>query len=98
YNAKLLGYWDTVADRLFKIRHCMNIKGVIEPLPLFAPPIDPGLLVAAAAAGLDLGSVLNDINSAPPPYRFVRIIQLAKELCDETRGLGDELLSALEKK
>lgn len=98
YNAKLLGYWDTVADRLFKIRHCMNIKGVVEPLPLFAPPIDPGLLVAAAAAGLDLGSVLNDINSAPPPYRFVRIIQLAKELCEETHGLGDQLLSALEKK
>ena len=98
YNAKLLGYWDKVADRLFKIRHCMNIKGVVEPLPLFAPPIDPGLLVAAAAAGLDLGSVLNDINSALPPYRFVRIIQLAKELCEETHGLGDELLSALEKK
>ena len=26
-NDKLLGYWDTVADRLFKIRHCMNIRG-----------------------------------------------------------------------
>ncbi|HMB28853.1 MAG TPA: toxin, partial [Blastocatellia bacterium] len=24
-NDKLLGYWSTVADRLFKIRHCMNI-------------------------------------------------------------------------
>src|SRR5207245_10302551 len=22
---QLLGYWDTVADRLFKIRHCMTI-------------------------------------------------------------------------
>ena len=27
-NDKLLGYWDTVADRLFKIRHCLNIEGV----------------------------------------------------------------------
>jgi hypothetical protein len=25
-NEKLLGYWDIVADRLFKIRHCMNLK------------------------------------------------------------------------
>ena len=24
-NEKLLGYWDTIADRLFKIRHCMNL-------------------------------------------------------------------------
>lgn len=30
-NDKLLGYWDTVADRLFKIRHCMNIAGVVRP-------------------------------------------------------------------
>ena len=41
-NDKLLGYWDTVADRLFKIRHCMDIEGVVRPLPLFDPPIDPG--------------------------------------------------------
>ena len=34
-NAKLLGYWDTVADRLFKIRHCMNIEGVVRQLALF---------------------------------------------------------------
>ena len=38
-NDKLLGYWDTVADRLFKIRHCMNIEGVVRQLPLFEPPI-----------------------------------------------------------
>ena len=41
-NDKLLGYWDTVADRLFKIRHCMNIEGVVRQLALFDPPIDPG--------------------------------------------------------
>ena len=35
----------TVADRLFKIRHCMNIQGVVRQLPLFEPPIDPALLV-----------------------------------------------------
>ncbi|HMK25357.1 MAG TPA: hypothetical protein VK483_04945, partial [Chitinophagaceae bacterium] len=54
-NDKLLGYWDTVADRLFKIRHCMNIEGIVRQLPLFDPPIDPGMLVKAVAAGLDIG-------------------------------------------
>src|SRR6185369_930380 len=60
-NDNLLGYWNKVADRLFKIRHCMNIEGVVRQLPLFEPPIDPALLVRAAAAGIDLGSVLNDV-------------------------------------
>jgi hypothetical protein len=24
---KLLSYWDTIEDRLYKIRNCMNIEG-----------------------------------------------------------------------
>jgi hypothetical protein len=96
-NTQLLGYWDTVADRLFKIRHCMNIEGVVQQLPLFSPPINPGLLVAAAAAGLDLSSILSDTAAAVPPYRFRTMIRNALELCDQVRGLGAELLGALEK-
>jgi hypothetical protein len=34
-SGKLLGYCDTVADRLFKIRHGMNMAGVVRPLALF---------------------------------------------------------------
>ncbi len=97
-NSQLLGYWDTVADRLFKIRHCMNIEGVVQQLPLFSPPINPALLVAAAAAGLDLTSVLSDTNAALPPYRFRTMIRHALELCDQLRGLGAEMLAALEKR
>lgn len=92
------GYWDTVADRLFKIRHCLNIDGTVAPLSLFAPVIDPGMLVRAAAAGLDIGSVLNDTNSPLPLYRFMVMLQKANELCNEVKLLGNTLLSALEKK
>jgi hypothetical protein len=59
-NDRLVAYWDTVADRLFKIRHCMNIEGQVRQLPLFAPPIDPALLVRAQAVGLSIGDVLGD--------------------------------------
>jgi len=97
-NDKLLEYWDTVADRLFKIRHCMNIEGVVRQLPLFAPPIDPALLVRAAAMGVDLSSVLNDINAAIPHYRFTYMLQKAMELCNDVKSLGASLLAALEKK
>jgi hypothetical protein len=97
-NDKLLAYWDTVADRLFKIRHCMNIEGVVRQLPLFEPPIDPALLVRAAAAGVDLSSALNDINAPAPRYRFNVIVRTASELCGELRSLGTALLAALERR
>ena len=97
-NEKLLGYWDTVEDRLFKIRHCMNIQGIVRELPLFEPPIDPALLVKATAMGLDLSSALNDINSPLPCYRFSMLAQKAAELCSELKSLGGLLLSTLERK
>ncbi|HSH82281.1 MAG TPA: hypothetical protein VLA19_27450 [Herpetosiphonaceae bacterium] len=97
-NDKLLGYWDTVADRLFKVRHCMNIEGLVRQLPLFEPPIEPGLLVKAAAVGVDIASALADINAGLPPYRFTVVSQKAAELAAEVRALGAELLSVLEKR
>jgi len=98
-NEKLLRYWDLVEDRLFKIRHCMNIEGVVRQLPLFAPPIEPGLLVRAAAAGVSIDVALNAMSSASlPHYRFSTMIQKATELCAELKSLGAALLSALEKR
>jgi Tc toxin complex TcA C-terminal TcB-binding domain len=97
-NDKLLGYWDTVADRLFKIRHCMNIEGIVRQLPLFDPPIDPGMLVKAVAAGLDVGSIVNNINQPLSTVRGPLLLQKALEICAEVKSLGAALLSALEKK
>src|SRR5205823_1453895 len=96
-NDKLLGYWDIVADRLFKIRHCMNIAGVVRPLALFDPPLDPGMLVKAAAAGIDISSIVNGLNQPIGPVRCLTLIQKALELCGEVRSLGGALLAALEK-
>jgi len=97
-NEKLLGYWTTVADRLFKIRHCQNIEGVVRSLPTFEPPIDPGLLVKAAGVGVDVASALSDINVALPHYRFSVMLQKASDLCEEVKALGSALLSALERR
>ena len=97
-NEKLLAYWDTVEDRLFKIRHCMNIEGVTRQLPLFEPPIDPALLVKATAMGLDIGSVLAEVNGPLPHYRFAVLVQRAVELSADVRGFGAAVLAALEKK
>jgi len=98
HNDKLLSFWDTVADRLFKIRHSMNIKGIKRQLALFEPPIDPGLLVKAAAAGIDLATVLDHINAPSQVYRFHVVTQKAIEFCKEVSLLGEKLITALEKK
>ncbi|MCP4602364.1 MAG: hypothetical protein GY847_17925 [Proteobacteria bacterium] len=98
HNEKLLGYWDTVADRLYKIRHCLDINGVPLRLALFEPPIDPGMLVKAAAAGIDIGAAISDLHAPLPCYRYRVLYQKAVELCNDVKSLGGALLSALEKK
>jgi len=97
YNERMLDYWDTIADRLFKIRHCLNLDGVFRKLPVFEPPIDPALLVLAAASGLDIGSVLADLSAPRPHYRFDRVVQKASEIVSLVQGIGSQLLAALEK-
>jgi hypothetical protein len=96
-NDKLLGYWDTVADRLFKIRNSLNIQGIFRQLPLFDPPIDPALLARAAAAGLDVQAVVSGLAQPLPLVRFQTLSQRAAELAQEVKSLGSGLLSAIEK-
>ena len=76
-NDVLARYWETVADRMFKIRHCMNLSGQVRQLALFAPPIDPALLVRAAAAGLEIQAVVASLFESLPHYRFSAMLQKA---------------------
>ena len=97
-NESLRDYWDRVEDRLFKIRNCMNISGERRQLALFAPPIDPRLLVRARSAGLSIEDVLEATSGNLPPYRFVFLIEKAKEYTRTLQSFGSSLLSAIEKK
>ncbi len=96
-NDRLMAYWDTVADRLFKIRNSLNLQGVFRQLPLFDPPIDPALLAKAAAGGVDIGAVVSGANQPLPLVRFQTLVQRATEICQEVKSLGNGLLSAIEK-
>ncbi len=97
-DEKLLAYWDRVEDRLYKIRHCLDIDGVARPLALFDPPIDPGGLVRAVAGGASIASALAALNAPIPAFRYSVMVARAKELCGEVRAFGAALLAALEKK
>ena len=97
-NKDLLDYYNRVDDRLYKIRNCMNIQGQRRQLALFAPEIDPRLLVRARAAGLSLDDILNSISGNLPPYRFAYILEKAKAFTSVVQSFGASLLSAIEKK
>lgn len=96
-NAELTAYWDKVEDRLYKIRHCMNIQGVVRKLALFEPPIDPHALVRAAAAGTG-AQVVTQLQTSAPPYRFASVFAIARDFTGQLSQIGGLLLSTLEKK
>ncbi|MFK8103119.1 MAG: neuraminidase-like domain-containing protein [Saprospiraceae bacterium] len=97
-NADFIKYWDRVADRLFKIRHCMNIDGVVRSLALFAPPIDPRALLQAIASGGFAAGLANQFNAPIPYFKFEYLLEKAKNITSQLNGLGSSLLSALERK
>ncbi|MTD55248.1 Tc toxin subunit A-related protein [Amycolatopsis pithecellobii] len=96
-NDRLLAYWDRVDDRLFKVRNCLNLDGVERQLALFDPAIEPGLLVKAAAAGIDTSVAAAEQLQPTGPLRGTFLLQQAIELTGEVRALGSGLLSAIEK-
>ena len=97
-NEQFTAYWERVEDRLFKIRHCLNIKGLARQLALYEPPIDPAQLVRAmssAGGSLPLSSL---VEVGIPHYRFAVLIEKAKSITSQLMQLGGSLLAALEKK
>jgi hypothetical protein len=97
-NRDLLDYWDRVESRLDNIRSCRDITGATRSPALFAPPIDPRLLVRALAAGLSLEDVLNTLSGELPPYRFEFLIAQAKTYATTVQAGGAALLGALERR
>lgn len=96
-NEQLSAYWDRVEDRLYKIRHCLNIDGVAQPLPLFQPPLNPMDLVRAAAQGGNVLGVASQQQQNISYYRFTYLIEKAQSYTGLVSEFGNSLLSALEK-
>jgi hypothetical protein len=70
---------------------------VFQQLPLFDAPIDPALLVRAAASGLDVSAIVSGLNQPLPLVRFQLLVSKATEICQEVKSLGANLLAAIEK-
>jgi hypothetical protein len=97
-NGELATFWETIEDRLFKIRNCMNIQGQVRTLALFAPPNDPHAFLQSFGGS---GSTVGGAGYSAYPianYRFNHLIGLARTMADNVQRLGAGLLTALEKK
>ncbi|NEQ65195.1 MAG: hypothetical protein F6K21_06795 [Symploca sp. SIO2D2] len=99
-NELFTEYWTRVEDRLSKIRACLNIDGVAQPLPLFQPPIDPMALVNAVAGGGGIAAAMALAGGVAtvPNYRFDSLLAKARELVTKLNNFSESLLSVLEKK
>jgi hypothetical protein len=96
-NSQILGMWDIVEDRLYKIRNSLDINGAPRITALFEKPIDPlALAKAAAASGFSSPA---ELNRKPTlyPYRFSYMIEKAKSLTSLLIQLGNSISAALEK-
>jgi hypothetical protein len=95
-NSKFRGCWDIVEDRLYKIRHSLNIKGEARQLALFEPALDPLMLAKMASAG----SLQRRADEAAelPNYRFRFMLERARNMVSSVTQLGGYLLAALEKR
>jgi len=97
-NEQFMAYWNKVQQRLYDIRHSLNIDGVYQKLALFEPPINPMQLVAAVASGEEVGHALADNQVNVPYYRFNVMIAKAQATTQTVIQLGQSLLGVLEKK
>ncbi|KAI0448399.1 hypothetical protein F5B21DRAFT_522016 [Xylaria acuta] len=101
-NPKFKQMRSLVNERLFNIRNSLDIQGRPVTYTLIEPPIDPAALIALGSQGLNMSNasaaVLGDQASPLPRQRFEVLLRQATELCGELRGLGERLLSAVEKK
>ncbi len=97
-NPALQGRRDRVADRLFKVRNCLDIDGKPRELALLAPELDPSALTRMKADGLTIDDVAASTAGALPPYRFLYIVDRAKALASTVASVGSALLGALEKR
>ncbi|WP_264707930.1 Tc toxin subunit A-related protein [Wolbachia endosymbiont (group B) of Agriphila straminella] len=93
-NEEFIGLWDKIEDRLYKIRHCLDITGKRLKLPLFQASIDPRQLMQTIGSGSSMG--ISD--QLLPHYRFSYMVAYARSIVEAVIQFGSELLNALEKR
>ncbi|EBV3755362.1 hypothetical protein DOJ06_23900 [Salmonella enterica subsp. enterica serovar Bareilly] len=96
-NTQLLGYWNLIDSRLYNLRHNLSIDGLPISVPLYAPPVNPTVLMQQSAQGGSLSSSASGLAMAIPPYRFRTMLQSAQGAVNTLSQFGQTLLSYYER-
>lgn len=97
-NSQLLGYWNTLDSRLYNLRHQLTIDGQPMTVPLYAPPVNPTVLMEQSVQGGSLISASSGMTATIPPYRFTTMLQSARAAVSTLSQFGQTLLSYYERK
>jgi hypothetical protein len=95
-NDKLHSYWQTLAQRLYNLRHNLSIDGMPLSLPVYATPADPAVLNSAAVNQSQGGGDLPI--AIMPMYRFPVILDNAKGMVNQLSQFGSNLLNLTERR
>lgn len=96
-NPRFQALRDLLNDRLYKIRNSLDITGKAKIYSLTEPSIDPGALAFGLQGAMSAMKMV-EADSPMPNYRFAYLVGKTIEMCTELKGLGEQLLSAKEKK
>ncbi|ANS44756.1 hypothetical protein Q5A_021675 [Serratia inhibens PRI-2C] len=94
-NEKLKGYWQTLAQRLYNLRHHLSIDGQPLSLAIYAAPADPTALLTAAVNASQGNQALPPV--AMPLYRFPVMLESARGMVWQLTQFGNALLSISER-
>lgn len=94
-NERLASYWQTLAQRLYNLRHNLSIDGSPLSLSVYATPADPAALLSAAVNASSGGS---DLPAAVmPANRFPVVLESARSMVNQLTQFGNTLLSFTER-
>lgn len=96
-NQDFLANWDRVEDRLYKLRHGLDLSGAPDDLPLFEPPMSLDQILAASRTGG--GRAAEGGGGAADPKQiehFSEFLFSARMLANSVVEFGSTLQRALE--
>ncbi|XTZ40411.1 neuraminidase-like domain-containing protein [Salmonella enterica] len=93
-NDKLTGYWQTLRQRLFNLRHNLSIDGEPLSLPVYSQAASPQALLSAAVAGASGGPALPVVSLSL--LRFPALLDSARTTVNQLILFGNQLLSIIE--
>ncbi|MBV4452393.1 MULTISPECIES: Tc toxin subunit A-related protein [Pseudomonas] len=98
FNPELIRRWNQAENRLYNLRHNLDIAGNPLNLPLFAAPADPRALLSMQAQGLSGNGMSRLLSPQIPHYRFSFMFALAQNAVQSVIQFGSTLLSLIERK